>query len=321
MRFPQELAAGLDDENESLELWHNHLDTPSAPADALPGIDDIVMAMRAGVVRVGVVDNEANARVIRAGAKPVDPPEAARPWLLAAAALADIAIGARLGPHSDPVQARLDALEMTLAAAHVVGLVELEGLDPSRARRCAGASQGSPTRGGEPPPSPPRRRRRRGRARGRWSPARRGGAHRRRSDRAHGGGAGEARGRAAGQSVDEGWAVHRGGHRAARGGRPDRRRRMREAGRRLAESEARRARGRRASRCEDANAADADSLGARDARKERGPAPVGMDVRGGRRLSRGAARERTSCGRRAAGNVTSPSTSRPMGPLQGCPRG
>ena len=130
IRFPQELAAGLDDERESLELWHNHLDTPSAPADALPGIDDIVMAMRAGVVRVGVVDDEANARIIRAGAKPVDPPEAARPWLLAAAALADIAMGTKLGPHSDPVQVRLDALEMTLAAAHVVGLVEFEELDP-----------------------------------------------------------------------------------------------------------------------------------------------------------------------------------------------
>ena len=98
--------------------------------------------------------------------------------------------------------------------------------------------------------------------------------------------------------------------RETRDGRPDRPPPMREADRRLPrerhreravpgvparpervhpggtpESEARGTRGRRESRCEDANAPDANPLSTRDTGRERDPAPVGMEVRGERRLT------------------------------------
>ena len=130
MRFPPGLDAKLRDENARLELWHNHPETPDAPTDSIPGIDDIVTAMRPGVAEVGVVDNHGDRRSIRAGAERIDCPDAVRPWLLTATTLVEISIGATLGPHSDPVRVRLDAAERTLAAAHAVGLIEVEGTDP-----------------------------------------------------------------------------------------------------------------------------------------------------------------------------------------------
>ena len=121
---------------------------------------------------------------------------------------------------------------------------------------------------------------------------------------------GEDRGaerRQAGDSVEDAWEIHRGRHRETRDGRPDRPPPMREADRRLPRERHREravpgvpagpervhpggtpesgTRGRRESRCEDANAPDADPLSARDTGRERDPAPVGMEVRSERRLT------------------------------------
>lgn len=77
-----------------------------------------------------MVDNYASARLIRAGAQRVDCPDSVRPWLSTAATLAETAIGATLGPRTDPVKVRLDALERTRAAAHAAGPVEVKGVEP-----------------------------------------------------------------------------------------------------------------------------------------------------------------------------------------------
>ena len=128
--FPPGLDARLRDQNERLELWHNHPDTQDAPTDSIPGVDDIVTAMWPGVASVWVVDNDGNARPIRAGTERIDRPDAVRAWLSTAATLVELSIGETLEQHSDPVRVRLHAAEATLVAAHEVGLVEVEGLDP-----------------------------------------------------------------------------------------------------------------------------------------------------------------------------------------------
>ena len=130
VRFPPGLGARLRDENERLELWHNHPQTQDAPTDLIPGIDDIVTAMWPGVAAVCVVDNYGNARPIRAGTQRIDCPDAVRPWLSTAATLADLSSGARLEPQSDPVRVRLHAAEATLVAAHEAGLIEVGGVNP-----------------------------------------------------------------------------------------------------------------------------------------------------------------------------------------------
>ena len=85
---------------------------------------------------VCVVDDDGNARPIRARTQRIDCADAVRAWLSTAATLADLSIGARLEPQSDPVRVRLHAAEATLVAAHEAGLIEVDGVNP-------------PARGGE----------------------------------------------------------------------------------------------------------------------------------------------------------------------------
>ena len=105
---------------ERLELWRHHPDTPNAPTDSIPGIDDIVTTMGPGVAKVGAIDNDTNARFIRAGA--VRLPERSATLAIGRGDTAEISIVVTLGPHTGPVWVRLDARERPLGAAHGAGL-------------------------------------------------------------------------------------------------------------------------------------------------------------------------------------------------------
>ena len=120
--LPEDLEERTKNEDERLELWHNHPRTPDAQTNSIPSVDDIIMAMRAGVAALGVVDNHADRQVIRRGAQSIDNPAAARRWLQQAQMITETAIGAA-GGNVTKERAAIETATIVVAAAHAVGMV------------------------------------------------------------------------------------------------------------------------------------------------------------------------------------------------------
>ena len=148
--LPGDLKARTRDENERIEVWHNHPRTSDAQTNSIPSADDVIAAMGAGVASVTVVDDYADRQVITRGAQPIDNGRAAQRWLHQAQIITEIAISAT-GLNVNRERAATKRAEIVVAAAHAVGMVELKDIDTKtaelggRVAKAANEDVGRPT--------------------------------------------------------------------------------------------------------------------------------------------------------------------------------